>query len=75
MDRLLAKYPQFLEEVKKAKGQVSRENLRNAVYTGFLFASYGLLAAAAAPVAFAAMIASHTLAPVLVGTTVIFIVP
>lgn len=77
---LLAKYPNILAEVQKVRGNVSRQNLINAIQGAFLNVTYGvgagLVGAAAlltAPVSIFVVASSPLLAPVFISNIIIFL--
>lgn len=80
INTLLSRYPNILEEVRKAKGEVSRQNVVNAIQSAFLTMTYGVgagvLGAAAliaAPVSIYVIAGSPILSPVFITNIIFFL--
>lgn len=75
INEMLRKYPNILAEVQRVKGQVSRENLINAIQGAFLKVTYSSLLAAgavlASPVGLLVVASSASLSPVFISTIII----
>lgn len=77
---LLTKYPNIMEEVRRVRGQVSRQNLVNAIQGAFLNLTYGVgagvvgaAALLAAPVSIFVVASSPVLSPIFISNVIIFL--
>jgi hypothetical protein len=77
---LLTKYPNIMEEVRKVRGQVSRQNLVNAIQGAFLNLTYGVgagvvgaAALLAAPVSIFVVASSPVLGPIFISNVIFFL--
>jgi hypothetical protein len=80
INSVLSRFPNILEEVRKIKGDVSRQNLVNAVQSAFLTMTYGVgagvvgaAALIAAPVSIYVIAGSPILSPVFITNIIFFL--
>ena len=79
INEILNKYPNIYEEVIRARGGVTRDNLINAIQSAFLNVTYGAAvgtatiatAVIAAPLSLAAIVVSPILSPIFISTVIV----